>query len=202
MKKIIYNHTTNKTSKLDKEFISYIPEGGNWQYIPFEIATKSKRLEKIFKTGGRTTYYGRLSFKKPAYTITTYFNRPGNGCYIHPRENRLISFREAARIQSFPDNFRFSGPKSIKLKAIGNAVPPLLAYFLAKNLDGENVVDLFCGAGGFSLGFIWAKKKLISSLEIEPRIANIYKENIGNHIIIGDALSRKTKEEFLSYLYF
>ena len=87
-----------------------IPSGGNWKNIPLDVP--SKRVEGIRLSGGRTTYYGRLRWDYPAYTIATYFNRPGNGCNIHPDDasanipqHRLISFREAARIQSFPDNF-------------------------------------------------------------------------------------------------
>jgi DNA (cytosine-5)-methyltransferase 1 len=200
-KKKIYNHITNKLSQLDKEFIKHIPEGGNWKHIPLEVAKKSKRLMNIFASGGRTTYYGRLSYDKPAYTITTYFNRPGNGCYIHPRQDRLISFREAARLQSFPDNFVFSGPKTSKLKQIGNAVPPLLGYHIARYLEGEITVDLFSGVGGLSLGFLWAGKKIVSALEKDKNIAQVYKNNIGDHIFIGDAFSKKDFELFVEYSF-
>ena len=110
--------------------------------IPLSIP--SKRLENIRKTGGRTTYYGRLRWDYPSYTITTYFNRPGNGCSIHPDDSqskkpqhRLISFREAARLQSFPDSFRFYGSNSSKYLQIGNAVPPLLAKNVARSLKSH-----------------------------------------------------------------
>ena len=73
--------------------------------------------------------YGRLDPNGIAPTITTRFDTPTGGKFIHPFENRTLTPREAARIQSFPDNFKFSGTKSCICKQIGNAVPPKLAYF-------------------------------------------------------------------------
>lgn len=75
--------------------------------------------------------YGRLDPNGIAPTITTRFDTPSGGKFIHPFENRTITPREAARIQSFPDNFIFVGNKSSVCKQIGNAVPPKLAYFFA-----------------------------------------------------------------------
>lgn len=75
--------------------------------------------------------YGRLNPNGIARTITTRFDTPSGGKFIHPYENRTITPREAARIQSFPDSFRFIGNKTTVCKQIGNAVPPKLAYFIA-----------------------------------------------------------------------
>src|SRR3989344_4523409 len=125
---MLFNHVTYSLSDNDLKMVKSIPEGGNWKNIPKSIP--SKRLEQIRRSGGRTTLYGRLSWNKPSYTISTYFNRPGNGTYIHPSEERVISAREAARLQSFPDNYIFEGSKTSYCKQIGNAVPPLLAYFI------------------------------------------------------------------------
>lgn len=74
--------------------------------------------------------YGRLDPHNIAPTITTRFDTPSGGRFIHPFEDRTITPREAARIQSFPDNFKFFGTKSCICKQIGNAVPPKLSYFL------------------------------------------------------------------------
>ncbi len=138
-----------------------VPPGGNWKNIPRELP--SKRLEQIRVSfaageGSRSTYYGRLHPTRPSYTINTYFNRPGNGCHLHydyaGGQHRVLSEREAARLQSFPDQFTFVGPHASVQKQIGNAVPPLLAFQIARTLPlvGQ-YVDLFSGAGGLSLGF-------------------------------------------------
>jgi DNA (cytosine-5)-methyltransferase 1 len=82
------------------------------------------------KTGG-TDLFGRLWWDKPAVTIRTEFYKPEKGRYLHPEQHRPITHREAARFQSFPDNFNFKGSKIEIAKQIGNAVPPLLAARIA-----------------------------------------------------------------------
>jgi DNA (cytosine-5)-methyltransferase 1 len=82
------------------------------------------------KTGG-TDLFGRLWWDKPAFTIRTEFFKPEKGRYLHPEQHRPITHREAARLQSFPDSFVFSGTKIEIAKQIGNAVPPLLAARIA-----------------------------------------------------------------------
>lgn len=152
-------HASYSLSDLDLRMVRSVPAGGNWKDIPPSVP--SKRLDQIRASGGRTTLYGRMEWSNPSYTITTYFNRPGNGCYIHPERDRVITSLEAARLQSFPDTFEFVGSKTSRTKQIGNAVPPLLAYAVAKKLKSlkrgsGRIVDLFSGAGGLSLGFHWA----------------------------------------------
>lgn len=152
-------HSCYSLSDLDMRMVRSVPPGGNWKAIPLSIP--SKRLEQIRISGGRTTLYGRLRWEAPGYTITTYFNRPGNGCYIHPSQDRVLTSLEAARIQSFPDSFRFKGSKTSRTKQIGNAVPPLLAFSIADKIrkahpELKSTVDLFCGSGGLTLGFKWA----------------------------------------------
>ena len=151
----IYNNFNYKLSDLDLEIIKNIPPGGNWKNIPQSTIEKSKRLLGIQRTGGRTTLYGRLDYNRPSYTITTYFNRPGNGCYIHPEEDRVLNTREAARLQTFPDDYYFCGNQRDILNQIGNAVPPLMAYQLTKeikkHISCETALDLFSGAGGLLL---------------------------------------------------
>ena len=87
------------------------------------------------REGGHTTCYGRLEPNMPSYTINTYFNRPNVGCNIHYRENRLITVREALRLQSFPDSYKIiSRSKQGRNTIVGNAVPPLLAKVIAREL--------------------------------------------------------------------
>lgn len=85
----------------------------------------------IRKTSGGTDLFGRLWWNKPAFTIRTEFFKPEKGRYLHPKEHRPITHREAARFQSFPDSFVFTGSKTEIAKQIGNAVPPLLAARIA-----------------------------------------------------------------------
>ena len=135
----IFNHQTASLSEIDLKMIKSVPSGGNWKNIPKSIP--SERLKRIRRSGGRTTYYGRLRWDKPSYTINTYFNRPGNGCFMHPEDknsnnpqHRLLSFREAARIQTYPDNFIFIGPRHEQCIQVGNSVPVKLAQSWAKHL--------------------------------------------------------------------
>jgi DNA (cytosine-5)-methyltransferase 1 len=85
----------------------------------------------IKKKSGGTDLFGRLWWDRPAFTIRTEFFKPEKGRYLHPSQHRPITHREAARLQSFPDSFRFCGTKVEIGKQIGNAVPPLLAARIA-----------------------------------------------------------------------
>lgn len=177
----ILNHTTFKLSDLDLEMIRAVPPGGSWKDIPQETVEKSKRLTRITQTGGRTTLYGRIDYNKPSYTITTYFNRPGNGTYVHPTLERVISVREAARFQTFRDDYYFFGNKTQILKQVGNAVPTILAYQIAKKIKEKTgcyrTIDLFCGAGGMTSGFKAAGIISLLSNDIEESACTTLKIN-------------------------
>ena len=89
----------------------------------------------INKKSGGTDLFGRLWWDKPSVTIRTEFFKPEKGRYLHPSQHRPITHREAARIQSFPDSFKFKGSKIEIAKQIGNAVPPLLAAQVAECVE-------------------------------------------------------------------
>lgn len=197
---MLHNHVTYTLSKNDLRMVKSVPPGGNWKNIPFDIP--SKRLEQIRESGGRTTLYGRLSFKKPSYTITTYFNRPGNGTYIHPVHDRVITAREAARFQSFTDDYIFQGSKGSYCKQIGNAVPPLFAYSIAtkirKGTKTKNLLDLFCGAGGLSLGFGWAGYNIVVANDNFNHACETYKFNHKKTLLIeGDITKKEIQDQVL-----
>lgn len=116
---VVYNHTASKHNEKAIERMQNIAPGENWQVLNEDI--------RSVHSGA----YGRLNWNNPAMTITTRFDTPAGGRFIHPDYNRTITPREAARIQSFPDSFVFVGNKTSICKQIGNAVPPKLAYFLA-----------------------------------------------------------------------
>ncbi|MBP3742708.1 MAG: DNA cytosine methyltransferase [Treponema sp.] len=122
-----------RLSELDKYIITHVKPGGNYMDIPPDV--NSVRIRRLQKEGGHTTCYGRLSPDKPSYTINTYFNRPNVGCNIHYSEDRLITVREALRLQSFPDSYKIvSSSKQGRNLIVGNAVPPLLAEVIANEL--------------------------------------------------------------------
>jgi DNA (cytosine-5)-methyltransferase 1 len=87
----------------------------------------------VNKKGG-TDLFGRLWWDRPAFTIRTEFFKPEKGRYLHPAQHRPITHREAARLQSFPDAFVFTGSKIEIARQIGNAVPPLLASAVARSV--------------------------------------------------------------------
>lgn len=118
----IANHTATTHSKIAIERISKIKPDENWRNLD----------EKINSV--HSGAYGRLSWDKPAVTITTRFDTPSAGRYIHPEHNRTITPREAARLQTFPDDYVFIGSKTSICTQIGNAVPPQLAEFIAQML--------------------------------------------------------------------
>lgn len=187
---MLSNHIAPPLSELDLQGISYVPEGGNWKNIPESVP--SKRLDTIRKAyaegkGSRSTYYGRLTSDMPAYTISTNFTRPGCGCNTHYSQDRTITYREAARIQSFPDSFLFAGSKASIAKQVGNAVPPILAYQIAKELPFKGgFIDLFAGAGGLALGFTWAGWNAIISNDIEESFLKTHEMNIPGKTVCGD----------------
>ena len=120
-------------SELDKYICHHVKPGGNYMDIPDEV--NSVRIKRLKREGGHTTCYGRMDPSKPSYTINTYFNRPNVGCNIHYAQERLITLREAMRLQTFPDDYQLvSKSKQGKNLIIGNAVPPLLAFKLAQQI--------------------------------------------------------------------
>lgn len=203
---IIPNHISAKLSELDLKMAVNIPPGGNWKNIPENIP--SKRIQGIRESyaagkGSRSTYYGRLHPDRPAYTINTYYNRPGNGCHLHydfeGNQHRVISSREAARLQSFPDHFVFLGTQTAVQKQIGNAVPPLLALqiFQALGVVGD-YIDLFCGAGGLSLGAKWAGWDPIIASDLDSNALETYKRNIDSVILEGDIRNSATFHQIVN----
>lgn len=110
-----------------------VPAGGN----RFDLQRSRPDLTPrcwLAKPEGGTDLFGRLWTDRPAVTIRTEFFKPEKGRYLHPSENRAITHREAARLQSFGDAFRFFGSKSEIARQIGNAVPPRLAARVADSV--------------------------------------------------------------------
>ena len=198
---MIRMHIAPPLSELDLMVARAVPPGGNWKDVPEDVP--SKRLENIRASyargeGSRSTYYGRLNPAKPSYTISTYFTRPGNGCHLHFDNSQLrtISYREAARLQSFPDSFEFLGSKTAIANQIGNAVPPLLAYFFANGFKTKgDIVDLFSGCGGLALGFKWAGWRSVLGSDIDSRALQSFAANITPRVVLGDVRETSVRSE-------
>lgn len=108
-----------------------IPKEGMNRFDLQERAPELTPICWIRKKSGGTDLFGRLWWKRPAYTIRTEFFKPEKGRYLHPTEHRPITHREAARLQGFPDDFKFIGSKIEIARQIGNAVPPPMAARIA-----------------------------------------------------------------------
>ncbi|GAA0778464.1 DNA cytosine methyltransferase [Clostridium subterminale] len=120
-KKVLNHQSTNHTEQT-KKIIGMIKDGGKISDLPEEYWSVRK-YNKAFQ---------RMLSTAPSNTIDT-----GHRNYFHYKENRIPSVRESARIQSFPDDFEVLGSKTSQYKQIGNAVPPLLAYAIAKAIKNQ-----------------------------------------------------------------
>ena len=114
----IYNHTPTKHTDETVRLISMVPEGKNYKALP-----KAELEKRVFKYNEALTRYDS---NKPSRTIDT-----GHRTHFHYKWNRIPTVREAARLQSFPDDFIFYGNKQEQYKQVGNAVPPLLGKAVA-----------------------------------------------------------------------
>lgn len=119
-------------SEKKKKLFELIPEGGCWVDLPLEM--QKTYLGKSFESGGgKRGILKRLHMDKPCLTLlTTPSQKQTERC--HPKKTRPLQILEYARIQTFPDDYKFCGSLNQKYKQIGNAVPVNLAYNLAKEI--------------------------------------------------------------------
>ena len=134
----VYNHEAVRLSPINKQRLKYIKPGGNWTDIPEELLPKG--MQRARKSD-HTKRYGRVEPDGLASTILTKCD-PHWGAYFHYDQDRSFTVREAARIQSFPDHYIFTGNQSEQFAQVGNAVPPLLAQAVGLSikstiLEGE-----------------------------------------------------------------
>ncbi len=160
----LFNHQATNHNKLALEKLALIPPEKGKEYLPEYLRGNQK-----FKTT-----WGRLKWNEPSPTIDTRFDTPSNGTNSHPELNRSITPREAARIQSFPDTFKFTGNKTSICTQIGNAVPPLMAKAI-----GETIIEQLGNKDSYSNGRITIYNR--DAYEIVEEFRN--NDIIFNHII-------------------
>lgn len=126
----ITSHFCSRLSSINKERLNFIPQGGSWRDIPYELLPSGL---KRARRSDHTKRYGRLDPNELCSTIMTKCD-PHWGSFFHPTQARTLSVREAARIQSFPDRYTFTGNMTQQYEQVGNAVPPLLACAIGKTV--------------------------------------------------------------------
>jgi len=124
-KRLIYDHITRDVRPDDAIAFSLLKQGDNYSDLP-------QNLQR-YRSDVFSDKYKRLSWDGFSRSITAHLAKDGYW-YIHPNQDRMLSVREAARIQTFPDWFRFAGFPTNRLRQIGNAVPPMLAEAVGRQL--------------------------------------------------------------------
>lgn len=136
-------HTAPRHTPHTIERMRAIPHnGGSWSDIPesqSHLLIPSMRNEHR-RAGSFPDIYGRMWWDRPAVTITRECAHPGNGRYTHPEQDRMLSVREMALLQGFPEGYLFEGPLTAKYNQIGDAVPPLVSAQVA-----DGILDLLEG---------------------------------------------------------
>lgn len=130
------SHFSAKMTQINLDRLKHIPQGGSWRDIPFELLPDGL---KRARRSDHTKRYGRLHPDALCSTVMTKCD-PHWGSFFHPTQDRIISVREAARIQSFPDSYQFSGSITQQYEQVGNAVPPLMGKAI-----GEEIIKLLRG---------------------------------------------------------
>ena len=124
---ITFNHVAAKLSKQNIERMRHVPPGGSWRDIPHELLPRGMQQAR---KSDHTKRYGRLSFDGFSGTVLTKCD-PHWGTVFLPDQDRSLTVREAARLQSFPDRYRFLGSRVSQYVQVGNAVPVLMAAAIA-----------------------------------------------------------------------
>ncbi len=187
----IVDHFFPKMTDLQLQRIEALKPGQTMKDLPIDLQHESfqKRANRRVidgtpseNRGGAPSGLKRLFFDEPSLTITGASTRE----FIHPDENRPLTIREAARIQTFSDDFIFSGNTSQKIQQIGNAIPPLISYIFAKHIMDNYGFEQESTASGKLLGFTLTKADAMSpALKMtEKLLSALLESNYGKQLTL------------------
>lgn len=185
----ITDHYYPDVSGIQLERISFLKPGQTMKDLPDKLQHESfkKRANRRVadgmpteKRGGAPSGLKRLIINEPSLTITGAATRE----LIHPIENRPLTIREAARIQTFPDDFVFCGNASQKIQQIGNAIPPVLARIFAEHIRDNYGFDFASNESGKLLGYLLTKAGAMS-----PALKNT--DKLLNSLLVNNMAQQK-----------
>jgi len=133
-RQILYSHFSRYHNEDDMKIIRELKQGENFRHLlERKPQTIEGRKRKVYSISNFPDKYYRLTWNAPSRTIVSHLSKDGNS-FIHPDQNRSLTVREAARIQTFPDDYLFTGSRYSQFAQVGNAVPPLLAFILSRTI--------------------------------------------------------------------
>jgi DNA (cytosine-5)-methyltransferase 1 len=152
-RELIHDHITRAVRDDDMEAYQFLGEGQTYADLP-------EHLQR-YRTDIFTDKYKRLVWSELSRTITAHLSKDGYW-YIHPSQHRTLSVREAARIQTFPDHFRFAGQPSHRYRQIGNAVPPMMGAALGAAIRSHLEISAGGDCAISSRDEAWVRRQLLS----------------------------------------